>query len=192
MAKFIPLLIFGYSLSAFASVLHVDEIKTRGLACTGLSAHVETDATGVRQLVVRFKNLTTTLSGEQKEDLALCYFMIPFKVAASQAVRFSDPSIAGKANVAPRVTAKLNFEIAWPHHRGPNFEVGYKTSRDRVTESFQETSPGTELTFECGESTDLLGTVSANLKTGWFYRAARSDLEATEVRLNIEDIPCNH
>lgn len=189
MAKYFIVFFLGLSAAASASVIHTDEIKFSGPGCSGLRAEVETK-NSQKQLVVRFENLKANLQGEQKQFQVQCDFAIPFEAPRTKSIKFSEPNLTGYANIAPRVTALLNFEMAWPDHRGPDFRVGYDSSRERVTESFSDTGEGTELTFGCGESTDFVGSAGASLQGGWFYEGALSTIEMKEVRLNIEDVSC--
>jgi hypothetical protein len=189
MAKYFIIFFLGLSATARASVIHTDEIKVSGLGCSGLIANIESK-NGQKQLVIRFESLKVILQGEQKDSQIQCDFAIPFEAPRTKSVKFSEPTIVGRANIAPRVNAILNFEMAWPDHRGPDFRVGYDSSRERVTESFSDTGEGTELIFGCGESNDLIGSVGAYLQAGWFYKGALAELETKEVRLNIDDVSC--
>ncbi len=189
MAKYFIIYFLGLSAMARASVIHTNEIKVSGLGCSGLTANIEV-RNGQKQLVIHFENLKVNLQGEQKESQIKCDFAIPFETSRTKSVKFSEPTIVGRANIAPRVRALLNFEMSWPDHRGPDFRIGYDSSKERVTESFSDTGEGTELTFGCGESSDLIGSVGAYLQAGWFYKGALAELVTKEVRLNINDISC--
>ncbi|MGZ3774229.1 MAG: hypothetical protein ACXVCY_03940 [Pseudobdellovibrionaceae bacterium] len=183
------LLVFGYSLSTFASVLDIDNIKLRGPGCANLNAHIE-NLNSTKVLFIQFRNLKAELIDSQKESLINCDFAIPLSSTNEEFVRVSQPMIFGTADVPHHVNAKLNFEFAWPQHRGPNLEVGYKNPKTRITENVQATNDSTEVTFRCGEKTELVGFVSASVKAGWFYKNSTANIEATEVRLILEDLPC--
>jgi hypothetical protein len=182
-------MVLGLGTLGSASNFQIENMNVRGDGCQGIRASIDSNS-GQQQLVVTFDHLKSSVAGALKRDYSECRFSIPFTVAKTRSVKFSNPFITGNVNLAPRVKAKLSFEMAWPDHRGPVLNTGYNYPEARINEEFSDTSVGTEIVFSCGESNEIVGVVGALLETGWLYRGEMAELNAREVRLNIEDVPC--
>lgn len=189
MIKWLVLFSGLLGMTSLASVLHTEQLKSQGAGCSGMSAIVET-INGKKELVIRFEALKASILGRENSSNITCDLSIPFEVNARRSLRVYDPVIVGSANMAAHVDGVLNFEMAWPDHRGPNYQVGYKNLKKRVTEDFADKGEGTEIQFGCGENTDLVISAGASLEGGWFYGGETSEIQTKQLRLSLEDVVC--